>query len=124
MLCPPHLLLHVGIGELFGAAHDCRAATVACRHMPVNQPSRCVVHAFHWFPLLAIAARRRPRQGRTYSKSTGLAWIPALGGAIHDAMRPGSWTGCISDATNSKSLSVGSHSVRFASHSCSLTTSP
>src|SRR6266566_1411678 len=48
----------------------------------------------------------------TYSKSGGWPLMPLAGGAIHPAILPGSYTGCISSALRARSSSVGSHSPR------------
>src|SRR5437868_4436938 len=61
---------------------------------------------------------------RTYSKSTGCRSMPVAGGAIHPANLPGSTTRPMSEATNARSPSLGSHSCSCAFHAASSTTSP
>ena len=60
----------------------------------------------------------------TYSKSTGLAWIPVDGGATQPATLPGSVTPTISDSTNALSSAVGSQDATSAAHSSSATSCP
>ena len=104
------LQLGVGLGLLAAPVGDALALTL--RHMAVDQPGGGVEGG---------SRRRTWHQIRTYSKSTGLAWIPLAGGATQLAMRPGSRTGRITDVTWSRSAAVGSQSARCASHSASVT---
>src|SRR4051812_8256608 len=81
-----------------------------------------------WSPALASLGRN-DQQGDhvsifTYSKSPGLLSIPTLGGEIHGANFPGSFTGSIRLAMKSPSSTDGSHSLLRLPHVASSISTP
>src|SRR5207253_4314136 len=67
----------------------------------------------------AVDLKTQASGGRTYSNSTGIPLMPLAGAATHDAIFPGSTTGCMSDFTNARSSAVGSHSPSWPLNSAS-----
>src|SRR5215468_2555944 len=110
-------------------AVPCVRGALRCLHLsPQAGRGEPAAPAYLVFKPYTIAL---PKGGRdvhaaifTYSKSPGLLSMPTLGGAIHDANLPISYSGFISEAMNSPSAADGSQLFRSRAQVASSISTP